>query len=189
MTAVNKLPAGRKTKLKILEIPTDLRYEIVGASKEPLLPFLPWFLKRTHPIGRLKEDAVYRWLRADGTQIILTLKAGFEWDGASIPPFAWKIIGKPWNPKWLRGAAAHDGLYATNGVPKNEADDVFELIMLTEGNEHQRAEIMEKAVSWFGQGPWEELDARDKYNLAFVECRIAQEPSSKDDEKLRRIRW
>ena len=70
---------------------------------------------------RLIEDWVC-WLPYSGKW--LTIKAGFVFDGASIPRLLWSWA-YPFDPNWVAAALAHDGLYAA------ELLDKLSLLLLT----------------------------------------------------------
>ena len=48
----------------------------------------------------------------------LDIKAGFVFDGASIPQIFWSSIGSPWDSKILVAALVHDALYSAQ--PRSE---------------------------------------------------------------------
>lgn len=51
------------------------------------------------------------------------IRRGFETDGASIPRFAWTIIGHPFRTDLLPFALGHDALYAGELLTRDESDD------------------------------------------------------------------
>lgn len=56
----------------------------------------------------------------------ITIKYGFIFDGASIPKFAWSLIGEhPFSGKLLPAAIVHDILYRTHYVGYLKANDVW----------------------------------------------------------------
>lgn len=50
---------------------------------------------------------------------------GFISDGASIPRFAWTIIGAPWSGRYTKASVIHDYLCETHLIPRKKADKVF----------------------------------------------------------------
>jgi hypothetical protein len=56
---------------------------------------------------------------------ILFIKKGFDFDGASIPKWAWTLIGHPMEMWILLAALPHDGFYASNCVKQRKADWLF----------------------------------------------------------------
>ena len=55
----------------------------------------------------------------------VTVKKGFDFDGASIPKWLWSIYGSPLNGNYVVASLIHDGLYASQKVFKNIADKIF----------------------------------------------------------------
>ena len=44
----------------------------------------------------------------DGVVHWVDIPVGYEFDGASIPRFAWSIIGAPFEPDFIKAACVHD---------------------------------------------------------------------------------
>ena len=65
---------------------------------------------------RLLEDYTFE---VDGE--IFTVENGFEFDGASIPKFFWRVE-QPINAKYLEAFLEHDALYAHHWVGRKKAD-------------------------------------------------------------------
>jgi len=86
--------------------------------------------------------------------ITFRVPAGYEFDGASIPPFAWPVIGSPFHPEFMRAAVAHDWLYATHLTDRKTADGVFKAILLEDGTGEARAGLMYSAVRMAGKFSW-----------------------------------
>ena len=55
----------------------------------------------------------------------VTVKKGFDFDGASIPKWLWSIYGSPLNGNYVVASLIHDGLYASQLVSKIVADNIF----------------------------------------------------------------
>jgi hypothetical protein len=74
------------------------------------------------------KDVVYQQDRR-----VFVVPAGFESDGASIPRFAWSIIGHPFKDEYCLPALLHDYLYfkfihwqgKSSRVMKSLSDKVF----------------------------------------------------------------
>lgn len=92
----------------------------------------------------------------------ITVPAGFEFDGASIPPFFWLAFHSPYHPKVVRAALIHDYLYVTHEVDKAEADLTFVTILGIDGVDKWRRKNMWRAVHLFGGKAWER---RSQYGL------------------------
>ena len=86
--------------------------------------------------------------------ITFKVPAGYEFDGASIPPLAWPIIGSPFHPEFMRAALAHDWLYATHLTDRKTADAAFKAILIEDGAGGTRADLMYSAVRLAGRFSW-----------------------------------
>lgn len=75
---------------------------------------------------------------------------GFMFDGASIPKFAWSIIGSPFTGKYYNAGLMHDYFYRTGIVTKKEADELFYVKMRQDGVGYIKANLMFAAVKMFG---------------------------------------
>lgn len=71
-------------------------------------------------------------------------------DGASIPRFAWTIIGGPFEGKYRDSSVIHDVGCDKRRAPWQVVHEVFYMGMLTSGVEEWRAKIMYAAVYHFG---------------------------------------
>lgn len=89
-----------------------------------------------------------RFIDSDGT--LCTVPAGFEFDGASIPPWAWAWIGAPLEGPYVRSAALHDHGCRTRTEPARTVHDRFHRSMRAEGVAQWRAWLMHRAVRHFG---------------------------------------
>ncbi len=56
---------------------------------------------------------------------VFCFRKGFDFDGASIPKWAWTLIGHPMEMWILLAALPHDGFYAANLIPQKDADWLF----------------------------------------------------------------
>ena len=82
----------------------------------------------------------------------VVVPAGFIFDGASIPRFAWSLLGvTPYDPKIICAAVVHDWLYNSKTKSKREADNIFYYIMYYQGFiSKAKIKIMYSAVKAFG---------------------------------------
>lgn len=81
---------------------------------------------------------------------IWSAKPGSIVDGASIPKFAWLIIGSPFIGKYRRASVIHD-VYCDNQTrPWQEVHWIFYQMMLADGVEKIKAWTMYQAVYYFG---------------------------------------
>ena len=88
--------------------------------------------------------APLEYLALDGEVIIVP--TGFTTDGASIPCWAWWLIGTPWNGKYSKGAVIHDFLCMSALVTRERADMVFLECMKELGVSEWRRSLMYFAV-------------------------------------------
>jgi hypothetical protein len=115
---------------------------------------------------------------------------GVEWqapedwviDGASIPQFAWSIIGGPFEGRYRAAAVIHDVACDQKLRSWESVHEVFYNAMLTSGVDSLRARIMYAAVYHFGPR-WSirvELTGipRSKLEAAVSEIRSGIDPSS-----------
>ena len=64
----------------------------------------------------------------DGRVLYLDVKAGFVFDGASIPRALWRVCGHPLEAPRIAAALAHDWIYASKCVPRVDADLIYRTI-------------------------------------------------------------
>ena len=98
---------------------------------------------------------------------IYCIKKGFDFDGASIPKWAWSIIGHPMEMWILLAALCHDGWYASNLIPRDEADwNFLEIIQACD-----RATPIDS--SWFGSRWAQEESKWSRRNKCWTAVRAA----------------
>jgi hypothetical protein len=113
--------------------------------------------------GRYIGTVQTRW---DKTGRTMTLVAPFEYvdskdqhwiapkgsvvDGASIPKFAWSIIGGPFEGLYRDASVIHDIACDEKTRPWNKVHENFYWAMLTSGVDSTKAKIMYAAVYHFG---------------------------------------
>lgn len=84
----------------------------------------------------------------------------FVSDGASIPRFAWIIVGSPWSGVFPYAAVIHDFLYSKLGKLDNktytryQCDKIFLEAMRVLGVSWWKRRIMYRAVRMWGWIPW-----------------------------------
>lgn len=84
----------------------------------------------------------------------IKVKAGFDFDGASIPRALWSVVGNPLTGKYKVAALVHDGLYASEVLPRTVADQVFLELMKKEGVGYAKRYAMYWAVRAGGGYVW-----------------------------------
>ena len=117
----------------------------------------------------------------------LLIKAGFIFDGASIPRWLWSAIGHPFDPNWLAAALLHDALYAAELMSRHACDkELFHVMRLTSQRGYDNARKFFITVDLFGGFPWRQhtpksiMDARTECFL-YDEMPARWAPWSADD--------
>lgn len=78
------------------------------------------------------------------------IPAGFRFDGASIPRWAWSILGlHPWHPRVRRAALYHDFMYSKGY--KKTADKGFKSLLKEDGCNQFQYMACYIAVRLFGR--------------------------------------
>jgi hypothetical protein len=84
----------------------------------------------------------------------LYIPAGFRYNGANIPFFAWKLTYTPHHPKILRGSLIHDWLYYCHLTGRELADDLLLGALVNDGANRIKASTIHRAVRIFGGRYW-----------------------------------
>jgi hypothetical protein len=82
--------------------------------------------------------------------VIVDVPAGYAFDGASIPAFAWSVVGHPYMPGYRRPSAVHDYLMEYRTVSSVVAHRYFHNCLLIEGVPKWKAKTLYFAVLLFG---------------------------------------
>ena len=94
----------------------------------------------------------------------ITVKKGFDFDGASIPKWLWSIYGSPLNGNYVVASLIHDGLYASQKVSKRISDKIFLDVMKQSNVGCIKRTSMYLAVTMFGGKDWKEAsEYKDEY--------------------------
>ena len=94
----------------------------------------------------------------------ITVKKGFDFDGASIPKWLWSIYGSPLNGDYVVASLIHDGLYASQKVSKSVSDKIFLDVMKQSNVGYIKRTSMYLAVTMFGGKDWKEAsEYKDEY--------------------------
>lgn len=110
-------------------------------------------------IIRIDKDAargdVYTLVRAF-SRCGVTVPAGFQSDGASVPRFFWRAVFPPGDVHALAGAFLHDYVYRTHpaGWTREEADRTFREVIHADGVPLFRAWLAWLGVRLFGLSAW-----------------------------------
>ena len=105
----------------------------------------------------LKEDLIY-----ENDKYIITVKAGFDFDFASIPWLFRRILPKN-GKSYDRAACIHDGLYASQALPKTISDSVFLEAMLVDKTHETIADAMHLAVKVGGASAYNDTEDLERY--------------------------
>ena len=84
----------------------------------------------------------------------ITVKKGFDFDGASIPQALWSLYGNPLSGKFRIAALVHDALYASEYFPRELADAIFLDLMKQHGVGYIKRQTMYYAVRSAGWYVW-----------------------------------
>ena len=94
----------------------------------------------------------------------VTVKNGFDFDGASIPKWLWSIYGSPLNGTYVVASLIHDALYASQKVSKSVSDKIFLDIMKQSNVGYIKRISMYLAVRVFGGKDWKKaIEYKDEY--------------------------
>ena len=110
----------------------------------------------------LQEPLVY-----ENDTYIITVKAGFDFDFASIPWLLRRVLPKN-GKSYDRAACLHDALYASQALPKTQSDGVFLEAMLVDKTNETLADAMHLAVKVGGHSAYNDTEELEKYK-ALVE--------------------
>jgi uncharacterized membrane protein YgcG len=100
------------------------------------------------PDRKMRLLAPFTYVDPNG--VTWTAPAGWVIDGASIPIFAWSIIGGPYNGKYRNASVIHDVACDQKAQPWESVHEAFYYAMLASGVEPWRAKVMYAAVYHFG---------------------------------------
>ena len=83
----------------------------------------------------------------------IEINKGYNWNGANIPRFLWRIVGSQYNPEFLPASMVHDWLCENkqfilrHGV--KISSDIFRDILILYGVSKQKAWLMASCVRGF----------------------------------------
>ncbi len=84
----------------------------------------------------------------DSPKMLITVPAGADTDGASVPRIFWRVI-PPTGNYWM-AAVLHDYMYRTNMFVKSKCDSLFLEAMKSLGVGRVKRETIYLAVKYFG---------------------------------------
>ena len=120
-----------------------------------IVPDVPELQQVSDTNYRLVNDFA-EMVSIDGRAYTITVKAGFETDGASIPKFLRPELGLvPMSPTVIKGAVIHDALYESELLSREIADRILRLLCLRDGTESHKAAAIYQAVHDCGAIVWD----------------------------------
>ena len=105
----------------------------------------------------LQEPLIY-----ENDTYIITVKAGFDFDFASIPWWLRWVLPKN-GKSYDRAACIHDGLYASQALPKSISDGVFLEASLVDETNETIADTMYLAVKVGGHSAYNDTEELEHY--------------------------
>jgi len=96
---------------------------------------------------------VYSKLIYNGYNYEVYILPGMITDGASVPKLFQNIF-PPYAGRYLESAVVHDGLYASEALPRKVCDDIFLEAMKSQGVAWWKRNIMYSAVRVAGWTVW-----------------------------------
>lgn len=103
---------------------------------------------------RLAETWTVKGALSDGTTFEIEVKAGFAFDGASIPRALWRVAGHPLEVPRVAAALAHDWLYASQLADRQTADEIYRAICREVGISAWKAALEYYTLRMFGGAAW-----------------------------------
>lgn len=98
---------------------------IVEAVREPARGLARWlppaFLRQK---WRTVEDFEYAVGEVENPRLVVMVKAGFTFDGASVP-FIFRALFPAAHPAYMQAAALHDWMYASGLLGRSRSDRIF----------------------------------------------------------------
>jgi len=110
----------------------------------------------------VKEPLIY-----ENDKYIITVRAGFDFDFASIPWLLRRVLPKN-GRSYDRASCVHDALYSAQALPKNICDEIFLEAMLVDKTCESIADAMHLAVKVGGHSAYNETENLELYK-ALVE--------------------
>jgi hypothetical protein len=117
-------------------------------------------------VWRLVED-----YQATSLGVVVEVRAGFLFDGASIPRMFWRVVGHPLMGRPLPGGLIHDALYASHLTDREQADAIFLDLLARNGVPWAKRRTMYFAVRACGGFAWKRGSGEIKAAREFVRAR------------------
>ena len=84
----------------------------------------------------------------------IKIPSAYMWDGASIPRFLWRVVGSPFQPKFMAPSLLHDYRYEHGIGTRKAADNQFHKLLLINGVDKALAKTMYTGVRLFASNSW-----------------------------------
>ena len=121
-------------------------------------------------------------LLPDGRVLHLDVKAGFVFDGASIPRALWRVCGHPLEAPRIAAALAHDWIYASKAVPRADADLIYRTICAWVGISPVCRNVEYAALWMCGWMAWRGHTAEDR-DFALAHGALGLEQKKENEKK------
>jgi hypothetical protein len=126
-------------------------------------------MKPTQPVGAFNDatglwSLLLPWRCPIGRGRTLCIAPGFESDGASIPRVLWSAVGPRYAADTFPAALAHDALYASELVPRDEADAIFRDHLREMGVSRIKRNAYYAAVRLAGWAVWNRHSEQSVYD-------------------------
>ena len=117
------------------------------------------------PIRILLPEMRFKQKRYKSSVFLIT--RNFWSDGASIPRWAWTLVGHPFYGKTLIAALVHDFIYVwnPNQYTRKHADKLFEKMLIQAGHSKITAYAMYLAVRVAGPAYWDEMKKKNHHKV------------------------
>lgn len=110
----------------------------------------------------------------DKNCVTWSVRKGAVVDGASIPRWAWSIIGGPWEGPYRNASVVHDWYCSVRTQPWKAVHKMFHHGMMASGVSSAKAKIMYLAV-YYGGPRWDDLTMRNSRLLSAEMRRVNPE--------------
>ena len=101
----------------------------------------------------LINDIVYVSEKYNDKPYVIYIKREYNWDGATIPRFLWRVVGSKYNPEFLPASMVHDWLCEHKDFIKKDgvkiSSDIFRDILILYKVPKWKAKTMAGAVRCF----------------------------------------
>lgn len=114
-------------------------------------------MPHVHGVSKVENMLDRNWtvsLKLGEKTVTIWIKAGFKFDGASIPRALWRLCGHPFEVPRIAAALAHDWLYRAQVTDRETADEIFNILCKRVGMPCWRTGPEYYALRFFGWAAW-----------------------------------